>query len=55
VLGAKHLPAPLADEHQMGVKEINDVPALAYFHELDQYLKGDSWEITRGSNCQNAR
>jgi hypothetical protein len=31
VLGAKHLPAPLGDERQMGVKEIEDVPALAVF------------------------
>jgi hypothetical protein len=34
VLGTKHLPAALGDEHQIGVKEINDVPALAYFHAL---------------------
>src|SRR5262244_2409773 len=37
--GVEHLPSPFGDEHQVRMKDVNDVATLAYFHELDQYLK----------------
>lgn len=39
VCHAEDLPAPLGDEHQVCMKQENNVTPLAYFHGLDQSLK----------------
>ena len=36
---SEYLAAPLGDEHQVGVEDVNNVPAFSYFGHLDQHLQ----------------